>query len=99
MTSFGIQVLFGFSGVEVALTGVPRFLVKGAWITRCLSSILPFPMVNGCKSFASNPRLAISPIVYVGFALSPCTIAHQDIRTTEGKLQFGLFSERRRVKN
>ena len=63
MTSLGSQTRFGFSAVELGFTGVPRFLVKGARTTRCLSSIFPLPILSGWKSIEAAPVWMASPIV------------------------------------
>lgn len=54
---------FGFSSVLSALSGVPRFLVRGASTTRCSSLILPLPIVIGSKSLEDGPTAIVMMMV------------------------------------
>lgn len=62
INSLGTHILLGFSGVLFGFRGVPRFLVNGARTTRCLSCILPLPIVNGVNSFDCAP---LGPAIFV----------------------------------
>lgn len=89
MRSLGIQILLGFSLVELGFSGVPRFRVQGANTTRCLSVMLPLAIFSGSKSFESALEEAIlvnrGPKWRVGVYACACVSSLGSVRVIRGE--------------